>query len=286
MSRVFNWHSRSCLPADANCPSAAVSESMSSHNAFTTAGSSTARSTRSRFRLKVFRTSLRERKRSGRFNFNRSMVLPTRGQRERTGEFDQLLDIVHVRVQESTCGIVVVAFVRDGGAAAHADLHHGREEIVGFQGVVPVGDRAAGCMGSAMWPPSAVSITTAGWTVTPVPVLTWSKAAWQALAPGCRLPGWVAVQAAWTSSLWSQTERTRLSVGTARPGRELRGSATAPPSTESELPSPVPECTVEGTGPSLPIRAYYNAGQQPEAAGARPWPRRRSRNGNGSGPVP
>ena len=31
-------------------------------------------------------------------------------------------------------------------------------------------------------------------------------------------------------------ERTRLSVGTARPGLELQGPATAPPSTESELP--------------------------------------------------
>ena len=38
-------------------------------------------------------------------------------------------------------------------------------------------------------------------------------------------------------------ERIRLSVGTARPGLELRGPATAPPSTESEVPALVPECT-------------------------------------------
>ena len=37
-------------------------------------------------------------------------------------------------------------------------------------------------------------------------------------------------------------ERTRLSVGTARPRLELRGPATAPLSTESEAPAPVPEC--------------------------------------------
>ena len=37
-------------------------------------------------------------------------------------------------------------------------------------------------------------------------------------------------------------ERTRLSVGTAPPGLELRGPATTPPSTESELPALVPEC--------------------------------------------
>ena len=37
-------------------------------------------------------------------------------------------------------------------------------------------------------------------------------------------------------------ERTGLSVGTARPGPELRGPATAPPSTESELPASVPMC--------------------------------------------
>ncbi|MDE0671935.1 MAG: hypothetical protein OXH72_09365, partial [Caldilineaceae bacterium] len=38
-------------------------------------------------------------------------------------------------------------------------------------------------------------------------------------------------------------ERTRQSVGTARPGLELRGLATGPPPTESESPDPVPECT-------------------------------------------
>ena len=38
-------------------------------------------------------------------------------------------------------------------------------------------------------------------------------------------------------------ERTRTVVGTAPPGLELRGRATEPPSTESELPAPVPECT-------------------------------------------
>ena len=37
-------------------------------------------------------------------------------------------------------------------------------------------------------------------------------------------------------------ERTRLSVGTAPPGLELRGPATTPPSTESELPASVPKC--------------------------------------------
>ena len=37
-------------------------------------------------------------------------------------------------------------------------------------------------------------------------------------------------------------ERTRLSVGTAPPGLELRGPATTPPSTESELPMSVPKC--------------------------------------------
>ena len=36
-------------------------------------------------------------------------------------------------------------------------------------------------------------------------------------------------------------ERTRLSVGTAPPGLELRGPATTPPSTESELPASVPK---------------------------------------------
>ena len=35
-------------------------------------------------------------------------------------------------------------------------------------------------------------------------------------------------------------ERTRAAVGTAPPGLELRGLATPPPSTESEVPSPVP----------------------------------------------
>ncbi|MCE2468836.1 MAG: hypothetical protein J4G06_12600, partial [Caldilineaceae bacterium] len=39
-------------------------------------------------------------------------------------------------------------------------------------------------------------------------------------------------------------ERTRLSVGTARPGLELRGRATMPPSTESELPATVPNRAV------------------------------------------
>ncbi len=38
-------------------------------------------------------------------------------------------------------------------------------------------------------------------------------------------------------------ERTRTAVGTARPDLELRGLATEPPSTESESPKPVPECT-------------------------------------------
>ena len=38
-------------------------------------------------------------------------------------------------------------------------------------------------------------------------------------------------------------ERTRTAVGTARPGLELRGRATEPPSTESEIPASVPECT-------------------------------------------
>ena len=38
-------------------------------------------------------------------------------------------------------------------------------------------------------------------------------------------------------------ERTRTAVGTARPGLELRGRATEPPSTESESPEPVPKCT-------------------------------------------
>ena len=38
-------------------------------------------------------------------------------------------------------------------------------------------------------------------------------------------------------------ERTRLSVGTARPGLELRGPATMPPSTESEVPASVPKGT-------------------------------------------
>ena len=38
-------------------------------------------------------------------------------------------------------------------------------------------------------------------------------------------------------------ERTRQSVGTAPPGLELRGLATPSPSTESESPEPVPECT-------------------------------------------
>ncbi|MDE0670317.1 MAG: hypothetical protein OXH72_01040, partial [Caldilineaceae bacterium] len=37
-------------------------------------------------------------------------------------------------------------------------------------------------------------------------------------------------------------ERTRQSVGTAPPGLELRGHATEPPSTESELPTSVPKC--------------------------------------------
>ena len=37
-------------------------------------------------------------------------------------------------------------------------------------------------------------------------------------------------------------ERTRLSVGTAPPGLELRGPATTPSSTESELPASVPKC--------------------------------------------
>jgi len=35
-------------------------------------------------------------------------------------------------------------------------------------------------------------------------------------------------------------ERTRSSVGTARPGLELRGRATPSPSTESESPASVP----------------------------------------------
>ena len=38
-------------------------------------------------------------------------------------------------------------------------------------------------------------------------------------------------------------ERIRAAVGTARPGLELRGRATPSPSTESELPAPVPKCT-------------------------------------------
>ncbi len=38
-------------------------------------------------------------------------------------------------------------------------------------------------------------------------------------------------------------ERTRTAVGTAPPGLELRGRATEPPSTESELPASVPKCT-------------------------------------------
>ena len=38
-------------------------------------------------------------------------------------------------------------------------------------------------------------------------------------------------------------ERTRTAVGTARPGLGLRGLATPPPSTESEVPAPVPQCT-------------------------------------------
>ena len=38
-------------------------------------------------------------------------------------------------------------------------------------------------------------------------------------------------------------ERTRTTVGTAPPGLELRGPATMPPSTESELPEPVPKWT-------------------------------------------
>ena len=37
-------------------------------------------------------------------------------------------------------------------------------------------------------------------------------------------------------------ERTRTAVGTAPPGLELRGPATEPPSTESELPASVPKC--------------------------------------------
>ena len=37
-------------------------------------------------------------------------------------------------------------------------------------------------------------------------------------------------------------ERTRTAVGTAPPGLELRGHATEPPSTESELPASVPKC--------------------------------------------
>ena len=37
-------------------------------------------------------------------------------------------------------------------------------------------------------------------------------------------------------------ERTRTAVGTAPPGLELRGLATPPPSTESELPTSVPKC--------------------------------------------
>ena len=37
-------------------------------------------------------------------------------------------------------------------------------------------------------------------------------------------------------------ERTRQSVGTAPPGLELRGRATEPPSTESEVPMSVPKC--------------------------------------------
>ncbi len=37
-------------------------------------------------------------------------------------------------------------------------------------------------------------------------------------------------------------ERTRTAVGTAPPGLELRGRATLPPSTESELPAPGPKC--------------------------------------------
>ncbi len=39
-------------------------------------------------------------------------------------------------------------------------------------------------------------------------------------------------------------ERTRLSVGTAPPGLELRGRATRPPSTESEVPATVPKGAV------------------------------------------
>ena len=38
-------------------------------------------------------------------------------------------------------------------------------------------------------------------------------------------------------------ERTRTAVGTAPPGLELRGRANLSPSTESESPAPVPECT-------------------------------------------
>jgi len=38
-------------------------------------------------------------------------------------------------------------------------------------------------------------------------------------------------------------ERTRTAVGTARPGLGLRGLATQPSSTESEVPAPVPQCT-------------------------------------------
>ena len=38
-------------------------------------------------------------------------------------------------------------------------------------------------------------------------------------------------------------ERTRTAVGTARPGLELRGPATMPPSTESEVPASVPKGT-------------------------------------------
>ncbi|MCY3659731.1 MAG: zinc ribbon domain-containing protein, partial [Caldilineaceae bacterium] len=37
-------------------------------------------------------------------------------------------------------------------------------------------------------------------------------------------------------------ERTRTAVGAAPPGLELRGPATTPPSTESELPASVPKC--------------------------------------------
>ncbi len=39
-------------------------------------------------------------------------------------------------------------------------------------------------------------------------------------------------------------ERTRTTVGTARPGLELRGLATGPPSTESEVPATVSNSAV------------------------------------------